>query len=114
MVIALSDSILQYRRVDTIEFGRVRAGEMITRDFVIKNSGDKALVITQLDLSCGCVKAEYPREPLMPGAEAPMTLTLDTHDLIGWVFKSVGVRTSLGSAPYTLYIIAEVERQEQA
>ncbi len=75
---------------------------------MIRNTGDKALVIIQADLSCGCVQADYPMEPLMPGQEAPMTLTLDTKDLKGWVFKTVGVRTSLATRPYTLFVTAEV------
>jgi hypothetical protein len=108
-VVALSDSIVEHRRADTIDFGRLRAGELATREFVLRNDGDKALVVIQVDLSCGCVSADYPREPLMPGGQAPMSLTLDTKDLRGWVFKTVGVRTSLAARPYTLCITAEVE-----
>jgi hypothetical protein len=108
-VIALSDSIVEHRRADTIDFGRLRGGELATREFMVKNTGDKALVVIQVDLSCGCVQADYPTQPIMPGQQAPMVLTLDTKDLRGWVFKTVGVRTSLASRPYTLCITAEVE-----
>ncbi len=108
-VVSLSDSLVEHRRADTIDFGRLSAGELSTREFMVRNADDKALVITQVDLSCGCVKADYPFEPIMPGQEAPMTLTLDTKDLTGWVFKTVGVRTSLSSRPYTLCVTAEIE-----
>lgn len=108
-IVALSDSLIKHRRADTLDFGRVRAGEQVTREFRLRNAADKALVVTQVDLSCGCVQAEYPREPLMPGAEAAMALTLDTRDLSGRVYKTVGVRTSLSPQAYTLLVIAEVD-----
>lgn len=108
MVVELSDSLIANRRSDTIAFGRLRAGELATREFTVKNVGDKALVITRLDLSCGCVQADYSREPLMPGQEAPMTFTLDTHDLSGWVFKTIIMRTSSEAGQYTLCVTADV------
>ncbi len=106
--IELSDSIIEYRGADTLDFGKIRRGERVVREFMVKNVGDKALVITQLDLSCGCVEAEYPMEPLMPQTEGAMSLTLDTEDLGGWVFKTIGVRTSLNPKPYTLCVMAEI------
>lgn len=108
-VVLFSDSLVDFRRADTIKFGRLGSGEKVSREFTVRNAGDKALVIVQVDLSCGCVSADYPMEPIMPGGEAPMTLTLDTKDLSGWVFKTVGVRSTYGSRPYTLCVTAEVE-----
>ncbi len=108
-VIALSDSLVAHRKADTISFGRVHEGELVVKELTLLNAGDKAFAVTSLDLSCGCVRADYPREPLMPGAKAPVTLTLDTRDLRGWIFKTVGVRTSLTTQSYLLYITAEVE-----
>lgn len=107
-VVALSDSLIVNRRADTVAFGSVRNGESVTRELTIKNVGEKALVITGVDLSCGCVQADYPRQPLLPDGEAVMSLTLETKDLMGRVFKTVGVRTSAVGKAYTLVITAEV------
>lgn len=108
-VIALSDSLIRYRGVDTLDFGRVREGEQVVREFKIKNVGDKAMVITKLDLSCGCVEAEYPRQPLRPGEEGDMRMTLDTRNMGGWIFKTAIMQTSLSSKGYIIYITAEIE-----
>ena len=107
-VVSLSDSLLEHRRADTIAFGRLRSGEIVSREFAVLNAGAKALVITRVDLSCGCVQADYPQQPLMPGGQAPMTLALDTRELSGRVFKTVGVQTSLSSQSYTLCVTAEI------
>lgn len=109
LTVSISDSIITHRGADTIDFGRVREGERIAREFTLRNDADIAMVITRLDLSCGCVEADYPKQPLKPGQEKQMTLTLDTRNLGGWIFKSVKMNTSLSSKPYVLYITAEVE-----
>lgn len=109
MVVELSDSLLKHRGADTIDFGRVREGERLMRDFKVRNSGDKALVITRLDLSCGCIDAKYPKQPLKPGEEGEMSLVLDTRGLGGWVYKTATMQTSLGGKPHLLVVIAEIE-----
>ncbi len=108
-VVSLSDSLISHRGADTLDFGRVREGEQVVREFRIKNAGDKAMVITKLDLSCGCVEAEYPKQPLRPGEEQNMKLTLDTRNMGGWIFKTAIMYTSLSSKGYILYITAEIE-----
>ena len=109
LVVSISDSLIMNRGADTINFGRVREGEHVVREFKIRNAGDKAAVITKLDLSCGCIEAEYPKQPLKPGQEGEMKLTLDTRNLGGWIFKTAIMQTSLSSKPYILYVTAEIE-----
>lgn len=109
LVVQLSDSLISNRGADTVDFGRVREGERVMREFMVRNAGDKAMVITKLDLSCGCVEAEYPKQPLMPGEERAVKFTLDTENLGGWIFKTAIMQTSLSSKGYVLYITAEVE-----
>jgi hypothetical protein len=108
-VVALSDSLIVNHKADTVAFGRLREGESVVREVMVRNAGDKAMVITRVDLSCGCVDADYPKQPVMPGEQAPMTLTLDTRDLGGWVFKTVKVHTSLSTQSYLLCLTAEIE-----
>ena len=109
MVIALSDSIIDNRKADTIDFGRVREGEILKRDFRLCNKGDKALVITSVDFSCGCLSSEYPKYPLKPDEDAPMSISLDTRGFGGWVYKTVIVQTSLCTRPYVFVVTAEIE-----
>lgn len=108
-VVELSDSLIRHRGADTIKFGRVREGERVVREFKIKNADDKAMVITNLDLSCGCIEAEYPKQPLKPGEERDMKFTLDTRSMGGWVFKTAIMQTSLSAKGYIFYVTAEIE-----
>lgn len=108
-VMEISDSLIDARRADTLNFGRVREGEQVVREFKVRNAGERAFVITSLDLSCGCIQVDYPKQPMKPGEEGAMKLALDTRNLGGWIFKSVLVQTSLSGKPHLLYVMAEIE-----
>lgn len=105
----LSDSLIMHRRADTLDFGRVREGQVVVRDLKVRNAGDRPMVITHVDVSCGCVEAIYPKDPLKPGDSGDMTIKLDTKGLGGWAYKTVVIQTSIVSKPYLLIVIAEVE-----
>ena len=109
MLITLSDSLIQARGADTIDFGRVCEGDVVTREIRVRNGGDTPMVITRLDLTCGCIQADYPRQPLRPGEEADMTVSFDSSRLGGWIYKTALVYTSITQTAYIIVIIAEIE-----
>ncbi len=48
--------------------------EQITT-FVLKNTGNKPLVIEDVNTSCGCTSVEYSKEPTQPGKEIALNVT---------------------------------------
>ncbi len=108
-LLALSDSLLMNRGSDTIDMGRVFSGETVSRTLTLANHGEKPFVITAIEKNCGCVDVEYPNAPLKPGERADISVSFDSRGLKGWVYKTVGVRTSLDAKPYTLVVTANVE-----
>lgn len=108
-IIALSDSIIAYRKGDTVKMGKVRSGEIVKKPLVVRNDGDNPLVIIDVDKTCGCVDLEYPRQPLRKGEQAAMEMELDSRGLTGWIYKTVYIKTSSPSGSYTLVVTAEVE-----
>lgn len=69
--IDLADSL----KVDTIDFGRVRTGEVLVRSLALKNSSERPVLLINTETSCGCLEMEYPKEPIKGGeaVEAKMT-----------------------------------------
>src|SRR5690349_13037064 len=54
--------------IDSVyNFGTITEGEKVTYSFRFKNSGNKALVITNATASCGCTVPEKPEKPILPG-----------------------------------------------
>jgi hypothetical protein len=51
------------------DFGRIPQGKPVTHNFVISNGGTEALVIENIQASCGCTTPEWSRDPVAPGKE---------------------------------------------
>jgi hypothetical protein len=49
------------------QFGRIKAGTIVTHEFKFKNTGKNPLVIKDAVASCGCTVAEFPKEPIPVG-----------------------------------------------
>lgn len=60
------------------EYGNVKVGADGHRVFVIKNTGDKPLIISRVQASCGCTTPEWSQEPIMPGKTADLKVGYDT------------------------------------
>lgn len=63
-------------------WGKALQGDMITHAFVIKNTGEGLLRITQVKPGCGCTSKRFDRE-IAPGSTGEVVLTLDTTKLRG-------------------------------
>lgn len=62
----------------TIEYGNVAAGADGQRIFTVKNDGDKPLIISRVQASCGCTTPEWSQDPIMPGKTAPIKVGYNT------------------------------------
>lgn len=69
------------------EFGIVQQGDRIKHSFVFKNTGTQPLVIGHVKTSCSCTSSDWSNEPVAPGAEAIVTLDLNTSDKEGGISK---------------------------
>lgn len=107
--VTLTDSLLRAGMADTLDFGRVRAGENVVRTIRIRNGADRPLVILGVESSCGCVQLDFPRPPIPAGqaAEAAVWLHSGSFDP-GPEIHPIALRTSLGAQRYRIIVTAEV------
>ncbi len=61
----------------THDFGKVLRSKPVMCKFIVKNEGDKPLIINQVVPSCGCTVAKYTKEPIKPGDTGFVELTYD-------------------------------------
>lgn len=62
----------------THDFGQIKEdGGTVSHTFVVKNEGDKPLVITRVIASCGCTSPEWTREPIPAGKTGDVKVTFD-------------------------------------
>ena len=51
--------------VEEYNFGTIKQGESVTREFSFTNTGKEALIISNAQGSCGCTVPQYPKEPIV-------------------------------------------------
>ena len=80
----------------TIDLGTFSMDEAVQKCvFKFTNTGNEKLVITQVHTSCGCTVADYPKEPISPGATGEITVTYNgTGKMPGRFKKGIQVYTN--------------------
>ena len=63
---------------ETIDYGTIAHNADGKREFVFTNNGNKPLIITNAQGSCGCTVPTYPKEPIAPGAKGVIGVKYDT------------------------------------
>lgn len=82
--------------------GKVRQGEQVEHNFVLKNAGDQVLRITEARPTCDCTITEYPPE-VPPGGEGKITVRIKTENLSpGPISKSITIGTDDPAADRTV------------
>ncbi len=78
---------------DVHDYGTIKQGANGTCEFEITNTGSEPLIISRAKGSCGCTVPEWPKEPIMPGTSAVMTVRYDTKR-VGPINKSVTITSN--------------------
>lgn len=81
---------------DTVKnIGSLHFGETTQIKFHFKNTGSKPLTIISAVPACGCTVADYPKEPIEPGAEGDIIAAFDSNKGHEGTFKkSITVTTN--------------------
>jgi hypothetical protein len=95
--------------IDSVHhFGTVKEGEKVTRSFRFKNTGNKALVITEAHASCGCTVPEKPEKPIMPGETGEIKVVFNTKGKPGHQEKAITVNSNARPSFGDLKLVGEV------
>lgn len=81
-------------------FGQIEWKHPVSVTYIITNSGDKPLVISNVTASCDCSTVEWTPDPIMPGEKGSIKATFDAN-LLGHFEKSVAVYSN--SNPNLVY-----------
>jgi uncharacterized protein DUF1573 len=78
----------------SFEFGTVRPGKAVEKEFLVRNHGRAELVIESLVSSCGCTAALTDSRTVKPGASTPLRVTFTAPEEPGRLEKSVLVKSN--------------------
>ena len=83
---------------ETLDYGEIKKGSEGTREFEVMNKGAQPLLLTGCSGSCGCTVPTCPREPIMPGKSAKISVKYDTNR-VGPINKIVTIMSNDPSNP---------------
>ena len=97
----------------TYDFGEIESGIKVTQVFTFTNIGDEPLVLSDAKGSCGCTVPQWPREPIMPGETASITVKFNSKNKKGKRNQRVTLTANTEPAQSFLYLTGEVLPQEE-
>lgn len=83
---------------ETIDYGTIAHNAEPNRQFVFTNNGNKPLIITNTQGSCGCTVPTTPKDPIAPGAKGIIGVRYAT-DRVGPFTKNVTVSSNAEGMP---------------
>ena len=79
-----------------IDIGRINEDDApIESTFRWENTGDKPLVVTRVETTCGCARPDYERRPVLPGEEGTLKVTYHPKRHPGSFHRRIFVFTQL-------------------
>ena len=63
----------------THDYGTIAKGADGNTFFTVTNAGDKPLIISKVQPSCGCTTPEWSQDPIMPGKSAKIKVGYNTQ-----------------------------------
>ncbi len=90
------------------DFGTINEGDKVETEFMVTNDGEVDLIISDAKGSCGCTVPEPPKEPIKPGASAPIKVTFNSQGKPGEQKKTVTLTTNTEKGYETFEIKANV------
>jgi hypothetical protein len=83
---------------ETIDYGTIAHNADGKREFVFTNNGNKPLIITTAQGSCGCTVPTTPKDPIAPGAKGVIGVKYAT-DRVGAFTKTVTISSNAEGMP---------------
>jgi hypothetical protein len=90
------------------DFGKVKQGEFVRHEFVIKNSGSSTLEITAVNPGCGCTTPDNWDKRVEPGKTGVIALQFNSAGFSGSVAKTATVTSNDPQATIVLQIKGDV------
>lgn len=97
---------------ETKDLGYILWHNPVTVTYNFTNTGDKPLVVSNVTVSCGCINADWTKEPVLPGGQGTITATFDA-ETIGRFYKDIGVYCNAASEPVYINFNGEVTAEEK-
>lgn len=95
---------------ETHSFGQIEWKHPVSVQYIITNTGDRPLVLSNVDPSCACSVAQWTQTPIAPGEKGTITVDFDAKAL-GRFDKSVAIFSNAQPSPAYVHFTGEVVKE---
>ena len=96
------------------DFGDIYQGDKLSHTFKFTNTGNLPLVITNVEVTCGCTTPKgWARDPIPPGNEGEITVSFDSSAKFGKQNKVIKVTSNSVGTTNQVMISANVLEKQQ-
>jgi hypothetical protein len=95
---------------ETHDFGKIPKGTPVSHEFTFTNNGKEPIVINNVQASCGCTTPKWPKEPILPGKTASISVQYNAASAGGFN-KSITITSNSKTPTKVLYVKGTVEAQ---
>jgi hypothetical protein len=98
----------------THDFGDVFQGDKVEHTFRFTNTGNKDLVITNVEVTCGCTTPKgWPRDPIAPGGSGELTIAFNSAGKIGKQNKVITITSnSVGTLNQVMFTATVLPKKD--
>ena len=93
------------------DFGMLKSGEIVVASFTFSNTGEHNLVIDEIESGCGCIKVDFPKEPVKVNGKGVVEVEFDSSGMFGKQYKTIEIHANF-KEPKQLAIFAVVKNEE--
>lgn len=90
------------------DFGDIYHGDKVEHTFRFTNTGTEPVIITNIATQCGCTAPKWPKDPVLPGAKAEITVSFDSKGKSGKQNKVITIISNAVNDNNTLTIVTNI------
>lgn len=99
-----------YFNKTSYDYGNIKESDgPVAFTFEFINSGNAALIVKDVQVSCGCTTPEWTQAPVGPGEKGLITVLFDPENRQGEFYKSLTIFSNGNAQPIKLYVLGNVE-----
>ncbi len=103
----LNGPILTFEK-NTHDFGDIFQGDNVEQVFKFTNTGNEPLIITNIQVTCGCTAPEWPRNPIPPGGKGEIKIGFNSAGKMGRQNKTVKVISNAANDEDTISFVTNI------
>ena len=97
----------------TFDFGEVNEGEIVEHVFAFRNTGNRPLLITNANSTCGCTIPEWPKTAIAPGDTSSILVRFNTMDKPERQLKPVSIYANTYPNETKIYLKGYVKPKQE-